>query len=208
MSEPRKRLPAAERRESILIAAAAVFGERGYVGATTDAIAQVAGISQAYVVRTFGSKEALFVATAERTVDQVATAFRAAIVEAQGTTSDKLEPLLGEAYLHLAREQGSLVTLLHLFTLGHDPVVGSVARESFLRIYTILRDEARLPSDRATAFLGNGMLVSTILALKLPGFADDPSTAELLRSTFRENTDLVSRLFTNDDASEGGDANA
>ena len=35
-----KRLPAAERREQMLSAASIVFGERGYAGTTTDAIAK------------------------------------------------------------------------------------------------------------------------------------------------------------------------
>ncbi|WP_166981045.1 TetR/AcrR family transcriptional regulator [Paramicrobacterium fandaimingii] len=196
MSEIRTRLPAAERRASILDAAATVFGERGYAAATTDAIARVAGISQAYVVRTFGSKEALFVATAERAVERVADAFRSVVAGADDVADAKIEPRLGEAYMRLAEDRGTLVTLLHLFTLGHDPVIGAVARSGFLRIYAILRDEVGLPSDRATAFLGNGMLVSTLLALQLPAFAEDPTSAELLRATFRENTDLVTRLFS------------
>ncbi len=58
------RLTSDQRRESILEAATVVFGERGYHGATTDAIASAAGISQAYVVRMFGSKEELFIAAA------------------------------------------------------------------------------------------------------------------------------------------------
>ena len=38
------RIPATERREQILEAAAGVFGEQGYAGATTDRIARQAGI--------------------------------------------------------------------------------------------------------------------------------------------------------------------
>lgn len=198
MSQPRKRLPAAERRESILAAAATVFGERGYVAATTDAIAQAAGISQAYVVRTFGSKEALFVAAAERAIDELAAAFRTVIAgtEAGDAVRGELEPRLGEAYVRLAEDRGTLATLLHLFTLGHDPVIGPVARAGFLRIFGILRDEAGLDAERATAFLGNGMLVSTLLTLRLPTASADPRAAELLGATFRENAGLVADLFS------------
>ena len=57
-----RRLTPTDRREQILEAATVVFGERGYAGGTTDAIARAAGISQAYVVRMFGSKEDLFLA--------------------------------------------------------------------------------------------------------------------------------------------------
>lgn len=193
MTIPRTRMPAAERRASILVAAAEVFGQRGYAAATTDAIAQIAGISQAYVIRSFGSKEALFIATAEHVLDLVADAFRTAIAEADDTR--RIEPLLGAAYVRLAADRGALVTLLHLFTLGQDPRIGPIARAGFLRILAILREEAGLSMERATAFLGNGMLVSTILGLQLPAESEDPATAELLEATFRENTPLVRELF-------------
>lgn len=195
MNPPRQRLPISERRASILAAAVEVFGERGYTAATTDAIAQVAGISQAYVVRTFGSKEALFIAAAERVIDRVVGVFRGVLEESGDQPQDRLEPRLGDAYVRLAKDRGVLVTLLHLFTQGQDPVIGPVAREGFLRIYTILRDEAGLSAARATAFLANGMLVSTILGLRLPRLSGDPMVSELLGSTFRENVDLVTDLF-------------
>lgn len=193
MTTPRRRLPAAERRASILTAAAEVFGQRGYAAATTDAIAQIAGISQAYVIRTFGSKEALFIATAERGIDRVVDAFRATIADTD--PMDRIEPRLGEAYVRLAQDRGALVMLLHLFTLGQDPAIGPVARDGFLRIYAILRDEAGLSAARTTAFLGNGMLVSTLLGLQLPAADEDPAASELLGATFHENTALVSELF-------------
>lgn len=206
MNLPRTpRLPAGERRESILVAAESVFGERGYAGATTDAIAVLAGISQAYVIRAFGSKEALFVATAQRALDQVGEAFRSAITDATSATSrGKTEPLLGAAYARLVQDRGTLLTLQHLFTLGHDPVIGPVAREGFLKIYRILRDEAGLSPERATAFLANGMMVNTILGLRLPGIGDDDSAVpEVLRATFRENTELVRELFSEDASIDG-----
>jgi TetR/AcrR family transcriptional regulator len=193
MSTPRKRLPATERRASILDAAVEVFGDRGYTAAKTDTIAELAGISQALVIRTFGSKEALFIAAAERVIDRVAEVFRAAIAEVDG--QERIEPKLGEAYVRLAEDRGVLVTLLHLFTLGQDPVIGPVAREGFLTIYAILREEAGLSAARTTAFLGNGMLVSTILGLRLPQEKNSGAVTELLQSTFRENTALVTDLF-------------
>jgi len=45
-----------ERREEILDAAIAEFAERGLHGASTEEIARLAGISQPYVFRLFGTK--------------------------------------------------------------------------------------------------------------------------------------------------------
>ena len=67
-----------ERRTEITAAAAIEFARRGLEGATTDRIAERAGVSQPYVVRLFGTKKALFLAVANRAFERIAEAFRAA----------------------------------------------------------------------------------------------------------------------------------
>jgi AcrR family transcriptional regulator len=66
----RKRLPAAERRESILAAAAVVFAEAGYHGAKVSDIAARVGVSEPVVFQNFGSKPALFTAVLDRAAGQ------------------------------------------------------------------------------------------------------------------------------------------
>src|SRR6266536_6078 len=56
------------RREEILGAAMEVFAQRGYEGASTDEIARLAGISQPYVFRLFGTKKELFTVTLDNLV--------------------------------------------------------------------------------------------------------------------------------------------
>ncbi len=180
------RLTTEERRESILEAATVVFGERGYHGATTDAIARQAGISQAYVVRMFGSKEELFVAAGARAVGRVADAFREVIAgfSAEDTVHDRLHAL-GEAYSALVADRGLLLTLMHFYSLGHDARFGPVARENYLAVYRIVRDEAGIPPDDAKHFFANGMLINVLVALRIPDVAeDDPAALELLRCAF------------------------
>jgi AcrR family transcriptional regulator len=55
----RQRMSAAERREVIEQAAAAVFAERGYRGASIDAIAKASGVTPPVVYDHFESKQAL-----------------------------------------------------------------------------------------------------------------------------------------------------
>lgn len=62
----RKRLSAAERREVILEAAAAAFAERGYRGASVDAIATRAGVTPPVIYEHFGSKRELYRELLER----------------------------------------------------------------------------------------------------------------------------------------------
>ena len=108
-SAPGQRLPAAERREQMLNAACIVFGERGCAGTTTDAVAKAAGVSQAYIVRTFGSKENLFAETASRAVDKTIEVFRTV---AQGVESpQELLREMGHAYVKLVADRGILLTM-------------------------------------------------------------------------------------------------
>src|SRR4051794_26469431 len=80
-AETATRMRSGDRRELILEAATSVFGERGYFGATTDAVARAAGVSQPYVVRMFGTKEVLFLEVLRRALDRLLTTFRAALAE-------------------------------------------------------------------------------------------------------------------------------
>ena len=54
-----ERKTAEQRRDEILDAALVEFAERGLHGASTEAIARRAGISQPYVFRLFGTKKEL-----------------------------------------------------------------------------------------------------------------------------------------------------
>ena len=55
-----------ERREDILDAAIAEFALKGLHGASTEEIARLAGISQPYVFRLFGTKKELYIAGVAR----------------------------------------------------------------------------------------------------------------------------------------------
>jgi AcrR family transcriptional regulator len=62
----RARLPGAERRETILRAAAAVFAECGYRAAKVSDVAARVGVTEPVIFQNFGSKAALFAAVIGR----------------------------------------------------------------------------------------------------------------------------------------------
>jgi AcrR family transcriptional regulator len=62
----RTRLRAAERRETILRAAASVFAEAGYRAARVSDVAVRVGVSEPVIFQNFGSKAGLFAAVVER----------------------------------------------------------------------------------------------------------------------------------------------
>ncbi|MFK4759358.1 TetR/AcrR family transcriptional regulator [Microbacterium sp. ZW T5_45] len=183
VDDPGRRLSSEERRAQIVLAALAVFGARGYEGAKTDEIARAAGVSQPYVVRLFGSKESLFLAAVEEALARLLTSFRAALVrEDDDATAGKR---IGEAYVDLIEVRGLHQTLAHSYLLGSHPVIGPAARRGFARVWRFFRDEVGLDADEARAFFAEGMLISTMIGLRIvDDYGSDPQITELFRSCF------------------------
>ena len=189
---PIPRMKAEDRRELIIEHATAVFGDYGYYGTTTDQIARAAGVSQPYVVRMFGTKEKLFVEVLHRALELLMAAFRRALA------ADDDQPLvrrLGLSYVALLEHRGLLLSLMHAFVLGSDPVIGAKAREGFLEVYQFLRTEAGMTADEAGQFLAGGMLSNTMIGLRMTDMdARDPIAHELLMACFPEKLEVVVEL--------------
>ncbi|MDR6969943.1 helix-turn-helix domain-containing protein [Leifsonia shinshuensis] len=206
-----ERIPSAERRVQILEAASRVFGERGYFGATTDQIAREAGISQPYVVRMFGGKENLFVGVLSRSLERLLVAFTDTIEQwkADGSPEGPDSPegpsavtpagvhgeigrRLGLAYVNLIEDRGLLLSLMQAFSMGQDPTIGGKARDGFLTIYRLLREGAGFSPEESRSFLAEGMLLNTLLGLRMTDEYDtDPAAKELIECTFRTKLQLV-----------------
>lgn len=179
---PARRLSSDERRVQIIAAALAVFGARGYEGATTDDVARAAGVSQPYVVRLFGSKENLFLAAIEDALARMLAAFRAALADGDAEDAGKR---IGQAYVDLLQVRGLHQTLANAYLMGSHPVIGPSARRGFAAVWRFFRDELGLDADEARAFMAEGMLISTMIGLRLvDDYGSDPQITELFRSCF------------------------
>ncbi|GAB3403490.1 hypothetical protein GCM10027515_14620 [Schumannella luteola] len=187
------RMSSEERRAQILAASIAVFGAKGYDGATTDDLAQAAGVSQAYVVRMFGSKQGLFLAAFEAVAQRLETDFRAALAEADATLpsgADAAQRIharkeaMSVAYLRLLGERGLHLTMLQAFLRGGDPVIGPVARASFGRIWRFIREEAGFDAEFGKEFLSYGMLLNTLIGLRMLDSDGSGPADELLAMCF------------------------
>ena len=177
-----RRMSSDERRAEILLAAHAVFGARGYEGATTDEVARAAGVSQPYVVRLFGTKELLFLAVLHDALDQLLDGFRA---ELDAPADAPAQERMGAVYLRLLQVRGLHQTLSHAFLLGGHPVIGPAARQGFVKVWRFLRDEAGFDADTAQSFLAEGMLINTMIGLRLIDEVDaDDGIHELFETCF------------------------
>ena len=112
-----------ETRQRILQAAAQVFSEKGYAGATTRAIAAAAGVNEVTIFRRFGSKKNLLMAV---TNQFSALPGLEAALESQ-LTGDYREDLLrlGSRFLATMRERRAVV-LMMLCEAERLPEVGEV----------------------------------------------------------------------------------
>ena len=90
----RRRLPAAERRETILRAASAVFAESGYRAAKVSEVAARVGVTEPVIFQNFGSKAALFAAVIERAAAEVRAALDALPATGDPVTGDPVTGLL------------------------------------------------------------------------------------------------------------------
>jgi AcrR family transcriptional regulator len=188
-AEPIPRMRAEDRRELVLEAATGVFGDLGYFGATTDQVAKAAGVSQPYVVRMFGTKEQLFLEVLQRALGRLMAVFRGALAEGR---DEDLAPRLGRAYVELLNDRGLLLSLMHGFVMGSDPVIGSAARGGYLEVYRFLREEAGFGPEQVHTFLATGMLINTMVGLRMSDeYETNPLARECLAVAVPEKLDLV-----------------
>jgi AcrR family transcriptional regulator len=184
-----RRMSSDERREQIIAAAVAVFGAKGYVGTTTDDVARAASVSQPYVVRLFGTKEKLFLAALGDSLERLLEAFASALRDGDPS---RREELMGNAYVGLIQLRGLHQILSHAFLLGAHPVIGPAARSGFARVWRFLREEAGFTPDDARAFLAMGMLINTILGLRMTEeYGQDAGMTELFDECFPNSVDAV-----------------
>ena len=189
---PVTRMKAADRRELILGAATAVFGAKTYVGTTTDEVARAAGVSQPYVVRLFGTKEKLFVEVIQRAYDRLISEFRQALPGSVEGCGERM----GTAYTGLLAERGMLAVIANSTALGGEPEIGRVARAGFSDIWRFLRDEAGFTTEETRQFVATGMLINTIVGLRLTGdYGTEVSATEVLEACFPDAVTKVRTLL-------------
>jgi AcrR family transcriptional regulator len=161
----RTRKTADERREEILEAAREEFASSGLHGASTDAIARKAGISQAYLFRLFGTKKELFLASVQRCFAETYETFRAA---AEGHADVEALHAIGESYGELLRSNPTLLRAqMQAYAACDDPQVRKVVRDGYGRLYELVEAASGRPGDEISAFFATGMLLNVVTMMGL-----------------------------------------
>lgn len=159
----RTRKTAEERREAVLDAGLAEFALRGLDGASTEAIAAAAGISQPYVFRLFGTKKDLFEAVVARCFRQTLELFQRA---AEGKRGEAALRAMGTAYTgELLPDRTRLQAQMQAYAACDDPEIREVVRNGFGDLVTYAERVSGAPAEEIARFFATGMLLNVIAAM-------------------------------------------
>ena len=164
MSTTTVRQTADERREAVLEAAAREFSRKGLHGASTDAIAKAAGISQPYLFRLFGTKKELYLATMSRKMEETYQVFERA---SRGKSGQEALHAMGEAYTGLIEDRERLQLMLQCFAGCEDPDVRAAARRVWSDLVELAERASGEPPEVISAFFAKGMLLNVMNAMQL-----------------------------------------
>ena len=165
MTETKRRMPAAERREIVLNAALAEFAARGLAGTSTEDVARRAGISQPYLFRLFPTKKALFIELINRCFQRVRDTFTAA---AGDLTGEEAMMAMADAYEKLLDDRILLLLQMQAYAACDDPEIRAATRAGFKKLWELAERVTGLPFQEVVDFFAIGMLMNVAAAMDLP----------------------------------------
>jgi len=174
------RQTAEERREDVLAAAVDEFARAGFHGASTDAIARRAGISQPYLFRLFGSKKELYLAAVRRCFRRTLETMQGA---AEGLRGEDALEAMGDAYGRLLKtDPGMLQNQLQTYAAAlDDPDVRQAVRDGYGDLYTYVERVSGVDAARVAQFFAMGMLFNVLAAMGFHGDEEpEPWAARLM----------------------------
>jgi AcrR family transcriptional regulator len=155
-----------ERREEILDAAVAIFADRGLHGASTDEIARLAGISQPYVFRLFGTKKELYMAVVSRCFRQTLEIFQRA---AEGKRGEEALHAIGEAYgVLLETDRTYLRAQMQAYAACEDAEICAVVRNGFGDLVSYVERVSGVSQKELAEFFSHGMLMNILASMEAP----------------------------------------
>ncbi|MET9912948.1 TetR/AcrR family transcriptional regulator [Streptomyces sp. NPDC006476] len=166
------RMSAEERRESVIRAATAEFARGGYYGTSTEVIAKRVGVSQPYLFRLFPGKKAIFLAAAQRCVEDTIRMFEEA---AKGLEGEEAVRAMANAYTKVIAEQPEqLLMQMQMYVTvaaaeqAGDHELGEEVRAGWMRLWDALHVPLGADVGETTTFLAYGMLINCLVAMGFP----------------------------------------
>jgi AcrR family transcriptional regulator len=183
-TEPRRRVPAAERRDALIEAAVHHFAHGGLQGTKVSAIATDVGVAQPYVFSLFPTKRELFLAAVDRCFEKVSALFEEAAEEyersgPQEPEEDQLKAL-GHAYMSRISENPDqlLLQLQAYAACGDDPGIQVAVRRNYARLVDLCRRLTGVDDERLDQFFQMGMWCNVAAALGIEDFSTESGWVE------------------------------
>lgn len=125
-----------EKKEKIIKACMEVFAEKGYEGASTNAIVQKAGISKGILFHYFGNKKDLYLYILDRTLGKAVDELNS---YQEPLPSDIFERIIvtGTIKLKMAIEQPLMYKLLFITFVNTPDPLKAAAQERYKKLYDI-----------------------------------------------------------------------
>jgi AcrR family transcriptional regulator len=167
------------RREEILDAALQEFAARGLHGASTEDIARLAGISQPYVFRLFGTKKELFRAVVARCFRETLEMFQRA---AEGLRGKEALDAIGSAYVErLTADPIRLRAQMQAYAACDDPELREVVRAGFGDLVAYAERVSGADAEVLSGFFATGMLLNVFASMEQIGESAEPWADRLTR---------------------------
>jgi AcrR family transcriptional regulator len=177
MATPTKSRKSADvRREEIVVAAFEHFAKSGYNGASTEAIARDAGISQPYLFRLFGTKRDLFLACQDRSHRRIRETFERATA---GVPQEERLGAMGQAYVGLLQDRVALLFQMQSYAACSDPVIQARVRANYSSLVALVTELSGAAPHEVWQFFSFGMLLNVIASLDLEAIADEAEWAKV-----------------------------
>ncbi|MEU1085320.1 TetR/AcrR family transcriptional regulator [Streptomyces sp. NPDC005892] len=167
-------MSAQERRESVVRAAITEFARGGYAATSTETIARRVGVSQPYLFRLFPSKQAMFLAAAERCLSDTIDL----LVEAgAGREGEDVTQCMAVAYGRLLSDDPDML-LMQMQTYAAvaaaeasgDHEFGASVRATWVRMWDEIHLALGGDIEATKNYFAHGMLMNTLSSL---GFSAD-----------------------------------
>ncbi|WP_367318567.1 TetR/AcrR family transcriptional regulator [Streptomyces sp. HUAS ZL42] len=166
------RMSAEDRRESVICAATAEFDRGGYHGTSTEAIAKRVGISQPYLFPLFPGRKAIFLATAQRWMEDTVRTFEEAV---KGLDGEEAPHAMANAYTRVITDQPERLKMQMQTYVAvaaaeqeGDRGFGEVVRGVWMRLWDAVHLSLGADLDETTTLLAHGMIINCLVAMGLP----------------------------------------
>ena len=152
------------RRPVVVAHAVARFATGGLSGTTVANVAASAGISTAYVLKLFPTKELLFIAALEECFDRIEQTLIAAASEAGGGADTALTAM-GDAYARLIADRDLLMLQVHAQSAATAPAIRDALRARMQRLTDLISARTNADDQAVQHFMAMGQLCNLVVTL-------------------------------------------